>query len=275
MMAFQETIKKLSEQTAEYHILLLLLLYFKSKLCELTGGSKRNPAQMTVKISPDESTSQPYVFLREDRSYVQGTQMISRAAELLPEWTFRQSRFDRITDRKIELSFQKPIETPLGSCVYALGEDRREVFFTPLDEPAARVDEKMPIGIWRENDAQFGFKGVSSFEDVLNVLVQSVKASHQQIGTDLTDVWLSGMRNFFIPQTCHSDLQTGAVATKLQRVLRTASAHQSLWEVKLSNDNNFSSNGTMTFAFKKESGKARSDVPRILQLCNSKCSPDS
>lgn len=203
---------------------------------------------------PVNTTTRPRVFLRGDRNYVQGTQMIARAAELLTGWTFCQSRFDRITDAKIQISFQKPDDRLIGSCTHAFGADKREVFFSCIDEMAERVDEKMRPQLSGDGErGHFTFANASSFEDLLNVLVQSVKTSHQQIGSNLSDIWLSGMRNFLIPHDCCTKTQRGTVETKLLRVLRTSSAHQSLWQVKLSSQYNLSFDGIITFAFKSPS----------------------
>lgn len=196
------------------------------------------------------------VFLRQNRNYVQGTQMIARAAERLSgsDWFLDQAQFQAISDRLITLA-NTPSDTAkiVGQVKFTRGSEQCIYYFKEMAEPAPQSDLAMPIQVKRLCDtnhaATYSFSDCHTFEDVLNVVVQSLRSEHQLAFPGSYDIWLSGARNFRLAVDISHDSGKGTIQLVRQRVMASADVQQSLWSISLE-DNNKISSGFITFAFK-------------------------
>lgn len=199
------------------------------------------------------------VFLRQNRDYVQGTQMIARAAESLDGegWVLDQALFLAMTDRLVTLS-EPPLSDAdlIGHVKFLRGGEQRVFYFGRIADAAPLNNVAMPIQVQRLPDADktaatYDFSHAVSFEDLLNVVVQSIKAEHEHVFPNAFDIWLTGVRNFHLAVgTRHPG--DGKIRLVRQRIMVSAEVYQSLWSVALEGRDGFSSRGFVTFAFKSE-----------------------
>lgn len=198
------------------------------------------------------------VFLRGTRDYVQGTQIMARAADLLPTgpWRFERAGFAQITHNIILIAPQNDDDTAIGS-VHFKGPDEEtsEMFVFDTGRAAPQKDQAMPARAQRQSpdpaeDASYTFSGVTAFEDMLNAIVIAIKNEHTVQFTGCTDVWLTGMRGLDIP-VAGPFPETGAIKLQMMRALAGEHGQQTLWRLEIQGDDgaNFA-RGAVTFSYK-------------------------
>jgi len=196
------------------------------------------------------------VFLRGTRDYVQGTQLIVRAAEALTgdDWLFDRAVFSQITDRKVELSMEKPDQPVLGTLRFKRNDETADLFLISLDEAAPKSD--LPLGIEVAatesfcDPATYHFTGANGLEGVLNVIVQAIKAEHTVRYPLARDIWLTGMRGF----SCSTKIRPSGEGVLEMKLLRTLAKHQNvqtLWSVSLIVNGLQVETGNVTFNYKQ------------------------
>lgn len=181
------------------------------------------------------------VCLLNGRPYVQGTQMIARAGELLDPAGARlvQAKFVRLTSRAVCALTQSPAadagET-IGTVQFSRGAEPIVYRLIELPHPAPQRNRATHFEITelRHDHAlsgRFAFRCNADFEGVLDALIQGIKMLHESLG--VFDVWFSGLRGFALPLDLAGFEGRGLAQIVKQRVLGSAPRHQSLLQVTL------------------------------------------
>jgi hypothetical protein len=152
------------------------------------------------------------VTLAGSRNYVQGTQMLARAAELLADFgpspqMLKKAGFRRITSRLVAASRlpEGPEgQRPIGAATFgtSAGDTAIHFFELPSDAPRAPVRHMPAMShttIPAEFNGAFDFSAVHEFEDLLNLMVQSTKRVHEASQPDARDIWFTGLTDGELP----------------------------------------------------------------------------
>jgi hypothetical protein len=180
------------------------------------------------------------VFLRGDRNYVQGTQIVARAADHLPadDWSLSNARFSRITANLVTFH-DKPQDDEIGFVQFMSADGTaRDVIVVETDAPAPRRDVPMPVqchSVASEDDRRvaYEFSSAGDFEDVLNALVIAIKAEHVRRFEGARDIWFTGLRGGNL--SVSRPPESGRLTLTLMRQLAGDPAHQTLWRAELQN----------------------------------------
>lgn len=216
-------------------------------------------------MSEDTATSndsqQIAVFLRGDRDYVQGTQMLARAAEHVsdPAAQIHWATFHRISARSLAI---RPLpaaagdESIVGQVEFS-GDPVTGWAFVELDQPAPQLDRPMGVRIEQDtldsplNGSYWFDVDIADLESMLNVLVQAIKSLHQELDPLVHDVWFTGMRRLALPVAGWPLLRRGRVRIARRRVGRAGEQYQSLVEVVIEDESGTEMcRGFVNFAFK-------------------------
>lgn len=153
------------------------------------------------------------VFLRGQRNYIQGTQIVCRAAEFLgdPEAVLTECKFSDITENLVSFSLDKP-QSAIGSVGFISGAgDRKIVYVIDQGTPAKRNDAPMHIEVvsYETSDtpdtAHCHVRCHNNFESILNAIVQAVKLHQKESYGDITDNWFTGLRRVSLPLSLISE----------------------------------------------------------------------
>lgn len=203
------------------------------------------------------------VFLNGGRDYVQGTQMIARAAEILPGGSVETAvlttaAFKKITRNKI-LCLRGDAAPPEGLALIGDAGFKRDgetltLRFAELVEPAERRDlpENVayePLGALNPDlCGDFAFAGLDSFEDLLVLIVQTVKAVHEAAGPDVHDIWFTGCRNAALP-LAGPPMTAGKLTVRHLRLLGRAPLFQTMSAIDVEGTGGDTLTAIVTFAF--------------------------
>ncbi len=207
-----------------------------------------------VKMNSTESSG---VFLRGERDYVQGTQMIARAAECLEgsHWIFERAVFSQITRR--DVSFSEPVggAEHIGTLRFvSQRKEKREFRVFETETLAPRRYQDLTVKAARSNagpgdPAIYSFAGVHQFEDMLNAIVIAIKTEHHIRFQGCQKVWLTGLRNLRLPVN-EKMPGSGVVTIAMNREMRGNDVYQTLWRLDIADDaGNSISNGAATFSY--------------------------
>lgn len=178
------------------------------------------------------------VFFRGDRTYIQGTQIVARLSELLPpgDWTLDQAIFSRLAAGPL-LASRGEVANPAGR-VQFLSDTGATCAFALAEGPgtAPRRDSAMPISIRRQDSgaddgAVWTYDGAERFEDLLNVVVQSIKAEHSVRWPAAADIWFTGLRKLRLPVSPPVD-RAGTLTLSLYRQIGVAGQVQTIWQIR-------------------------------------------
>lgn len=187
------------------------------------------------------------VFLRGDRDYIQGTQIISRIAETLGDgdWAFQQAEFRKISQKLLQINESEGQPAPGAiATIRFLDKISGEIkVFDVSEKPesASHSDQSMGIAIARNSsladteesqDTYWTYQDITCFEDCLNVIVQTIKAEHQELWPNSTDIWLTGFRNLGLSVKGNYTGE-GRIELSLWRQLQGKSGNQTFWQFKL------------------------------------------
>ena len=202
------------------------------------------------------------VFLRGDRSYVQGTQIIARLAEqVAPEGSrLTQATFSQITANTV--SWLPPgsgdADHLIGQVHFVKDEQEHVYRLRDSGEAAPRLDAPMDVQLTLVKApaplaGQYRFETPGDLEALLNVMVQAVKALHERLDPGVHDVWFTGMRQFALPVQGQSGPFSGVIDIRHRRLVRRGPQYQSLVEVVVSETGGQARHqGVFNFAFKSE-----------------------
>lgn len=147
------------------------------------------------------------VCLNDGRSYVQGTQMIARAADALSDILgakqveFTAAAFRSITANTVAIARIK-IEDPeaIASARFVVDDEDFEIGFydtgrpAPLEKILPKCRYEHVSGDASDGAQVFQIENVAGLEDLLNAIVQSVKTVHSGLASDTSDIWFTGLR---------------------------------------------------------------------------------
>ncbi|MGI9503046.1 MAG: hypothetical protein ACR2RE_08345, partial [Geminicoccaceae bacterium] len=140
------------------------------------------------------------VFLNGNREYIQGTQMLGRACALAPmifqsALALCDASFTKITCRQIQIgtSLRKHDVKPVGRVVFRARATRLPLYFYERALPADRrvIPERCQYSLIKKGsplEGRFLFSKVSTIDDLLIVVVQTIKILHEQLGRDIRNI---------------------------------------------------------------------------------------
>jgi hypothetical protein len=147
-----------------------------------------------------------------DRSYVQGSQMLARAAEMLSEATgerasLRDCGFHHLAaaDVEVDLIADDPATAGyFGHASFACPGGSHTFGFRSTDTPVQRTEDQADWGLQPSVapsglSGEFAFDGVTDFESLLEVVIAGVKTMHSGLAQDVTDIWFTGCRKSDLP----------------------------------------------------------------------------
>jgi hypothetical protein len=198
------------------------------------------------------------VFLRGARNYVQGTQIIARAADTLRNgpWKLERAGFSQITRNFVSFASQDEDGKAIGRLHFSSDENAtNEIYILDSGQPAPQIDLPILAQAVRHSldstaDSQYSFSNVEAFEDMLNAIIIAIKSEHSLQFQGCTDVWLTGMRGMTLPVTGPFP-ENGVIKLQLMRSLATEHGQQTLWRMGIhSKDGTEFTRGAVTFAYK-------------------------
>ena len=205
-----------------------------------------------------KSNFKPDVFLRGQRDYVQGTQLIAQAAKCLAapdKLVFEQGTFSTITRNDVIFSLERG-ESSIGSVQFK-GQDHRITLFVQEDKSIARREDT-PLSLEliktepTEADAVvYKYTADKDFLGILDVIVQSIKAEHVAQFETAYDIWFTGLRRCNLPVSVKTAGQ-GSVTLKLMRKMGAIDNSQTLWSVELEDTDGTQLSCNVTFVFKSK-----------------------
>ncbi len=188
--------------------------------------------------------------LRGSRDYIQGSQVLSRAAELLSDQknlVLRQAKFSRISHKQIFLSplrlsgKEHPLLTEIGYARFSSDEGYHNTFFFEKEDgqTAKKIDEVVsPIVSLKNTSSDMGepegTAEVSFFGDlegVLSSVIAVTKRLHQDISPDVSDVWFTGLQRASIPVIILREKLVGNLTVSHISSHKFGSANQTLSNV--------------------------------------------
>lgn len=151
------------------------------------------------------------VFFRGSRSYIQGSLIISRVAELVAghcgsdtPTLLLDAKFTHLMNSAIDVQLgSRPVEGGDGTLRLQRGAEvvHATVFATDAVAPRradrAVFDARIVESGRLSGTARYG--GLGSFDDSLAFVVHVNKALHERLGDGVTDVWFAGLRNAVLP----------------------------------------------------------------------------
>jgi hypothetical protein len=205
------------------------------------------------------------VMLNGGREYVQGTQMLARASEIVAPagGTLTMAAFRSITDRQVILSIlepgAKPPKATLGSARYRTADGTEFSVAFIAESERAPADTRPPRCSWRRLDAgdggaldaDFAIEGLGDSEDFLDALIQTIKLLHDAMGPDIRDIWFTGLRNGTVPVGPRFPVAEGLLTLRQQRMMGREGVWQSTQLATLTgSDSTVIAEAAVTFAFK-------------------------
>lgn len=179
-----------------------------------------------------------------DRSYVQGSQMLARAAEMLSEATGVSARlqdcgFHHLAAADVEVD---PIaDDPrkagyFGHASFACSGGLHSFGFRSTDIPVQRTEDQAdwdlePTVATSGLSGEFAFDGVADFESLLEVVIAGVKSIHNGLAQDVTDIWFTGCRKSDLP--VHPPSRSGRLLVRPIRIMGAAGKFQTLCSAEL------------------------------------------
>ncbi|WP_095590588.1 hypothetical protein [Actibacterium ureilyticum] len=198
------------------------------------------------------------MFLRGDRDYIQGTQIIARASETLEAgpWRFERTGFSAITRNLIAFADQDTDGSAIGTVCF-VDDTGAERILHVIDSgaPAPHRDQPIPAAATRQEsgaaaEPRYAFSRVRGFEDMLNAIVIAIKTEHTVRFTGCTDIWLTGMRGLNLPVE-GAFPENGQIGLQMMRALAGEKGQQTLWRVDIqANDGTAFARGAVTFSYK-------------------------
>jgi hypothetical protein len=202
------------------------------------------------------------VFLRGKREYVQGTQIVARAAERLEDkWRLQQAVFSEITANRLVVQFVEEIPEDCGQVGTLQFSDDVGTCWAlvhKIAEPAPRREIELGVSVRQIEKPQplsavYVFSGATGLEGVLNAIVQGIKSLHEELAPSVHDVWFTGMRKFSLPIGLKVADGTGTVRISAMRVQRHDNQYQSLLSVNVTDSAGQGiDTGIITFAFRSD-----------------------
>lgn len=202
------------------------------------------------------------VCLNSGRPYVQGTQMLARAADWLAQVgetqdvTFTACAFRAITDKGVAIGPAHPTaeqsDALIGTASFSVADDPLEIGFYETDMPAPtdNIDEpcayELIEGSSKDTVQIFEIAEMHGFEGLLVAMVQCLKTVHTELAADVHDIWFTGLRGAAIP--CGSAYADARLTLTRARMMGKSPNWQSLTKMEVAGLSERPS--LMSFAFK-------------------------
>lgn len=180
------------------------------------------------------------VSLKGGRSYVQGSQQLARAAEVLGATALGSCGFRRLTDRRVRLAVLDggaPLpDDRLGEAVFVVPGLRQVAFLEDAGE-APCAPEAAGFTLTPDDDCtvplegRFHFAQASSFEARLEVVISAIRQLHEPHLAAGEHAIFTGLRGASL--ACALRDGSGALRVGEMRVLRGATGWQSMARVEL------------------------------------------
>lgn len=202
------------------------------------------------------------VCLNSGRPYVQGTQMLARAADWLgqvgdtQDVTFTACAFRAITDKGIAIGPALPTaeqrDTLIGTASFSVAGDPIEIGFyeTSAPAPADIIDDPcvydLVEGSSQDAVQVFEIAEMRGFEGLIVAMVQCLKTMHAGLAADVHDIWFTGLRGAAIP--CGDAYADARLTLTRARMMGKSPNWQSLTKLEVAGLSGRPS--LMSFAFK-------------------------
>lgn len=156
------------------------------------------------------------VFLKGERDYIQGTQIISRLSEVLPsteKFLLESASFNKITNKSIFFvdngNFSHLKNNLLGYAIFKPISKKgniKYIFFEDADHIAPfiedhEVDLKYSFVSRQGLSASINFTVLNNFEAILESIIFFVKKLHTEYKENIFNVWFSAINKATIPLT--------------------------------------------------------------------------
>jgi hypothetical protein len=180
------------------------------------------------------------VTLKGARDYVQGSQMLARAAEVVGADILLACAFHRLTASAVAATMLSPGERPpeeaCGDAEFARGRERVRVAFMEQPGLAPRAGDTAgwTLGAVVESklEGEFAYAGAAHFESRLEVVVRALKTLHEaEAGPGARAIFTGVRRASF---ACGTLPDAGILRIASLRALQTAGGWQTLSRLELS-----------------------------------------
>ncbi len=171
--------------------------------------------------------------LNDGRDYVQGVQILSAALAAVPQGdSLSAAAFKTLTDRQVDLTVgETPSLNELGCCwVNARGGSVR-VGFEAQPDRAPRRTLPSSAHIGEGQGGRFSYSATGNVSGLLDIMVQTVKRTHQQASPNCRDLWFTGFRGAELP--AHWPGGEGEAQVEIVRKLQRGPRWQSVSRVLL------------------------------------------
>jgi hypothetical protein len=200
------------------------------------------------------------VCLNDGRAYVQGSQMVFRAAEVLAtggDLRLRGAEFHAITNRRVGLRLGSRRTEDLGEILFEGREGAVRAAFVALEERAPPGSLNPAVTVASSIDADtrsavIRFDGAGDLRQLLDLAVQATKRLHLELSPDARDVWMTGLRRADLP-LLWKGTASGSLSVQVLRRLVASGRVQSVNSVALDLDGNKDVKAfVLTFAHRQE-----------------------
>jgi len=203
------------------------------------------------------------VCLNDGRTYVQGTQMLARAADWIAQTsgakaiTLTACAFRAITDQGVALGPAQPAPeeaAPIGTATFSVDGTAVELGFyetgstAPKDSLAEPCSYRLLEGGAQDDVQVFEVSAMRGIEGVMVATVQCLKTMHAGLATDMRDIWFTGLRGASIAHGV--DLADTKLTMTRARMMGKSPNWQSLTKMELAGSGSRPS--LMSFAFKSD-----------------------
>lgn len=201
-------------------------------------------------------------FLRGDRNYIQGTQLIARCAELFddPSAFLFDAAFTEITEKEViacppEVASTWSFST-IGRVAFQVGDTIHQLALLKTQRSVERLDADMNIAYAvMPSEQQFEgvatFSGITDIEGMLNVIVQTIKSLHSTSEPKAEDIWFTGLRRLPLPAKWDVSLANGQVTVKCMRRMNNDVNVQTMLQTAIEfTDDPRRLTGMVSFAFR-------------------------
>jgi hypothetical protein len=199
------------------------------------------------------------ICLNGGRNYVQASQILARTADIVhlraPDAQMVAASFNHITSRKVIASFSQiddvpDADQPIGRAQFVSGDLHIPVSFFETDEAAPTRDLNMNVDLQMTRNSRFHYSNQGSFEDYLDMIIQSVKAHHIAAYPGINDVWFTGIRGCSIPVQSAPRTLAGHIDIDVVRTANNGNQWQTISKVIISTDSGCTNDAVISFAYK-------------------------
>lgn len=209
------------------------------------------------------------VFFRGKRNYIQGSMILSLAAEkLIAEGIIQdiesakliKAKFNQITDKGVKLlvadQHDKKDDIILGEASFSENSNSLKVYFIedtqntpPQEEDRSSLIQNFTIT--EELNGTCVFTIEPTLDDKLASIVEVVKTLHSDLSNDVYDIWFTGFSGANFPLNSQNISTSGKITVKNVMKKKTPDFIQTLFRITIDEpESGMSSSFMLTFAYK-------------------------